>query len=258
MKLGVMNHPARDPIQEIRWIGENDFDFVDLTLEPTRAYALDIDVEGIQKTLKECKVDIVGHTSPFLAIASPFPNLRRASYEELMRCLEIFARLKARKMSVHLDHKMVCFLPEDQLIENNIEVLSKLAQKARDYGIKILVEHFGGVFSKSIGISKVLDAIPQIGFNLDVGHANLFTGRNQTREFLRLFSDRLEHVHISDNKGGEEDLHLPIGAGNINWKEIIRLLKKYQYDDTITLEIFSHDRDYLLMSRDKVRQLWTS
>ena len=34
MQIGVMNHPARDPIGEIEWIGQNGFDFVDFTLEP--------------------------------------------------------------------------------------------------------------------------------------------------------------------------------------------------------------------------------
>ena len=33
MQIGVMNHPARDPVGEIEWIGTNGFDFVDFTLE---------------------------------------------------------------------------------------------------------------------------------------------------------------------------------------------------------------------------------
>lgn len=27
MKIGVMNHPARNPLEEIEWIGRNGFDF---------------------------------------------------------------------------------------------------------------------------------------------------------------------------------------------------------------------------------------
>jgi endonuclease III len=34
MQIGAMHHPARPPLDEIEWIGNNGFDFVDLTLEP--------------------------------------------------------------------------------------------------------------------------------------------------------------------------------------------------------------------------------
>ena len=37
MQIGAMNHPARDPLEEIDWFGRHGFDFVDLTLEPPAA-----------------------------------------------------------------------------------------------------------------------------------------------------------------------------------------------------------------------------
>jgi len=80
--------------------------------------------------------------------------------------------------------------------------------------------------------------------------------KNRTEEFLEAFRDRLVHVHVSDNFGKREDLHLPLGAGTIPWKKIISRLKKSGYDGTITLEVFSPDRRYLLFSRDKLRELW--
>jgi len=64
----------------------------------------------------------------------------------------------------------------------------------------------------------------------------------------------LKHVHLSDNKGSE-DLHLPMGVGNIDWKKILKILKKY-YRGTITLEVFSKDKDYALLSKEKLKRLW--
>lgn len=46
-----------------------------------------------------------------------------------------------------------------------------------------------------------------------------------------------------------------MGTGNIDWEKLIKLLKKY-YNGTITLEIFSKDKDYVLLSKDKLRELW--
>jgi sugar phosphate isomerase/epimerase len=65
-------------------------------------------------------------------------------------------------------------------------------------------------------------------------------------------------VHLSDNFGKREDLHLPLGAGAIDWRNIISMLKNSGYDGTITLEVFSQDRRYLLFSRDKLREIWES
>ena len=39
-------------------------------------------------------------------------------------------------------------------------------------------------------------------------------------------------------------------------EKVIPLLKKSGYDGTITLEVFSPDRRYLLFSREKLKEIW--
>jgi hypothetical protein len=41
MQIGAMNHPARNPLEEIDWFGRHGFDFVDFTLEGGRTYPVD-------------------------------------------------------------------------------------------------------------------------------------------------------------------------------------------------------------------------
>ncbi len=71
-----------------------------------------------------------------------------------------------------------------------------------------------------------------------------------------MISNRLRHVHLHDNKGGGADLHLPLGAGTMNFARHVRTLKASGYDGRITLEVFSEDRRYLAHSRDILRRLW--
>jgi len=33
-------------------------------------------------------------------------------------------------------------------------------------------------------------------------------------------------------------------------------LKGVQYDETITVEVFSRDRDYLKISKEKIKRMW--
>jgi sugar phosphate isomerase/epimerase len=63
-------------------------------------------------------------------------------------------------------------------------------------------------------------------------------------------------VHVSDNRGGEGDLHLPLGAGNIDWRSAIRALKRAGYDGTVTLEVFSREREYLRASKRLWQDWW--
>jgi sugar phosphate isomerase/epimerase len=116
-----------------------------------------------------------------------------------------------------------------------------------------VVENVPGVFSSVEALKTIFAAVPGLGFHLDVGHA--FVRRNRFKHLLSSFGDRLRHLHLSDNRLRDDD-HLPIGAGNIDWEDVIRTVKKINYDSTITLEVFSADLRYAVLSMEKVRELW--
>lgn len=63
MKVGAMNHPAKDPLGEIEWIGKNAFDFVDFTLEPPAADPEQIDPRAVRAALERHRLGVV-HTPP--------------------------------------------------------------------------------------------------------------------------------------------------------------------------------------------------
>jgi sugar phosphate isomerase/epimerase len=54
---------------------------------------------------------------------------------------------------------------------------------------------------------------------------------------------------------------MPLGVGNINWKNAVKSLKAVEYDGTITLEVFCDDPvmlyKYLDLSRRLVVNLWS-
>ena len=47
-----------------------------------------------------------------------------------------------------------------------------------------------------------------------------------------------------------------IGAGTVEFEKILKELKQAHYDGTFTLEVFSKDREYVKISRDKVKRMW--
>ncbi len=257
MQVGAMNHPMRDTVSQIRAFAAAGFDFLDLTLEPDHAFAATLDVAAVRKALDETGLGIVGHTAWYLPIASPFPELRKAALAELELDLDVFHRLGATRMNVHPD-RGASLSPADWTIERNADALESLAVAAAPRGGQVMVENMPTMFGRLDGLRRLFDRVPTLGFHLDVGHANLNVPRNATPDLLDAFSDRLAHAHFSDNKGGDWDLHLPLGAGLIDWTDIVKDLKRHGYDGTITLEIFNDDPEYLYYSARKLRALWTS
>jgi sugar phosphate isomerase/epimerase len=253
--IGAMNNPMADVVDEIESYERLGFDFIDLTLEPQAAYSATLPLDKVKDALQRTGLGIVGHTAYYLPIASPFPELRECALAEIERDLRIFAELGAIKVNVH--PFMLVPLQQNRWIrETNIDSFRRLLAEAKRLGLKLMIENMAPHFNSPRELSVVFAAAPDLQFHLDVGHANLQTEHNQTVELATIFADRLIHVHFSDNNGGDLDLHLPLGVGKIDWRWIVHILKRVNYDDTITLEVFAHDREYLVISRDKLRKLW--
>jgi sugar phosphate isomerase/epimerase len=252
MQIGMMNDPKRDVLEEVRWAAANGFEFLDLTIEGPRAALDQIDARAIRSALDAAGMGAVGHTAWFLPFASPIERVRRAAVEEVAASLPAFAAVGARAVNVHIV-KGVGSFGHGAMTRLNGASFAELAALAEPHGIQMMVEHppEAGV---SIGdIRAILDADARLGFHLDVGHANV--GGDRLEGLLKAFGERLRHVHMSDNRGREDD-HMPLGAGRIDWPRAIRLLKQSGYDGTITLEVFAADRDYLLWSAEKLRVWW--
>jgi sugar phosphate isomerase/epimerase len=254
MLVGAMNFPGRSVLKEIHRIAEDGFDFIDLTLEPPAAWLPN--GKEVGSLISDLGLQVVGHTAWHLPIASPFPEMRKVARDLYRRGLDVFADAGVELVNVHPDQR-VPLHPPDKVRQMNAEAIGELATDAAQRGITVMVENLDRAFSGVEDLKAILDAVPEVGFHLDIGHANLRRGLhepNRTTELLQAFRDRLSHVHVSDNRGGGEDLHLPLGAGTIDWKSHIRLLKESGYDGTVTLEVFSREREHLRTSR----KLWLS
>jgi sugar phosphate isomerase/epimerase len=257
MRIGAMNHPARNPLKEIEWFGQNGFDFVDLTLEPPSADPADLDIQGVREALARHGLGVVAHAAYFIPISSPFASLRRTALEEFRRALGGAAQIGARMMTVHYRGIPPLFPPE-RCPEWHLDVLGPLCAQAAEMGVTILLENAPGLPGQIDHIAHILEAIPGLGFHLDSGHTQVEGGDELFEAYLERFSRRLMHVHLSENDGSR-DQHLPLGAVpkvDIDWPARIARLKASGYDGTISLEVFAPERAYLLQSRDLVREWW--
>lgn len=249
MKLGYPNHPRKEIMEEIKWIGEH-FDFIDFFMEEDKAYYDKLDLKAVKKTLKEYNLGIVGHTPYYLPFSSPIKNIRRAAIKEASNCFEAFNKLGAEYVTVHSTWPPSLFNAKESF-EIQKESLIMLVEEAEKYGIKPLYEAGVSELDNYKNVSKILREVPRLYFHLDIGHAFLY-GKDICK-FIRKLHSKLKHVHLHDNFG-KDDLHLPIGIGKIKWEDVIKELKRY-YNGTITLEIFA-PKEYVLLAKKKFLEMW--
>lgn len=249
-----MNNPSKSIYDETTAIGKAGFDFIDLTIEGPNAR--DVDSEKMGTLLKQYHLAVTGHTDPCLPWAYPVRSIRQACLDELERCARIFSALGAGIMNIHPCY----FCPPAMralLVELNIKALTPIVEMASSYGLTVALENFKSPFDQVSTFKRLFDEVAGLSLHLDFGHANM--GKNNHAAFCKQLGTAITHVHFSDNRA-TADHHMPLGVGNINWKNAVDRLKATGYNGTITLEVFCDDSQmrfqYLDLSRKYLLELW--
>lgn len=258
MKIGLMNRPRHDALDEIAWVSKHGFDFVDLTLAPPAADPHGVDAAAIREALNEHQLAVVVQTPRLIPLGSPLARLREAALGELRQCLAVAQEIGATTLSTHFAFPDEPF-SVDEIVSWHTETLAPLCEESRGTGVAVLLENSSDAGHHQFNfIMNILDQVPELGFHLSSGHAKLELGYDRFTEYLKRLGNRLRHVQLSDNDG-TADQHLPLGSAprsTINWPERIQQLKQSGYDGTITLKVFSPEPDYVLLSRTLLNRWW--
>lgn len=261
MKYGAMNLPTKPILEEIEVLGKLGFDYIELTIDAPEATPEKIqkDKNKIKDALSTHQLEIMGHLPTFISIADLYESIRKASIDENIMALEAGLELGIKKFVIHpATLRGIAKQVKDKANKYAEKSLSAILRKADELNVTLCIEN---MFPETHGATephefeKIFQKYPALRFTLDVAHAHIGTKKNRSPEFIRRFADKLAHLHISDNYG-KDDSHLPVGAGMIYFWKIFKELKMTGYDETMTLEVFSRDRDYLMISRKKIKQMW--
>ncbi len=258
-----MNFPVKAVLQEIEEIGKLGFDYVELTFDPPEATPQKIvsQKRSILELLDRYRIGLVGHLPTFVWTSDLYESLRKASLEENFSALEAAAELGIEKLVLHPGYitgmgKFVI----DKAKGYGLKSMEAILKKANGLGMTLCIENMfpqANFLTQPQEFQEVFESFPEIRLALDIGHANLGGNKNSAIEFIQRYGYRIGHIHANDNFG-KEDNHLPIGAGLIDFERILKSLKETPYDGTITLEVFSRDRDYLRISKEKIQKIWNS
>lgn len=122
-----------------------------------------------------------------------------------------------------------------QIVGNVIKSLHEINAK-NDTSVKILVENLpcmGELFCNPDTLLLLEDCL----FCYDTSHANC-AGFAQ-KEFISELGNRIHEIHVIDGKKNKMDMHLPIGKGDIDFRETYKALKDIRFCGPVILEAFS-------------------
>lgn len=257
MYVGMMNNPQIPLEQEIQYVIDHKFDFIDFTMEPPNGLISLSEAAKWRHCLSDHGMFSVGHTAYYLPVDSPFRALRNTVKNLLCEQFDVFCELGTKKLAIHAGysypHRHFSYGDKRDMW---IDALETLMSEAEKRGLTLMMENVLNSKENNKLLKELMRNFASLGFLLDVGHANLYMPSNTTGDYMKYFKHRLKHVHLSDNFGRSDDLHLPLGTGGIPWQYVLMSIKKTGYDNTFTLEVFSRERDYVLHSREFLRKQW--
>ncbi|MFO7838559.1 MAG: sugar phosphate isomerase/epimerase family protein [Desulfosalsimonadaceae bacterium] len=261
MRYGVMNSPLSSLMQEVEALGKLDFDYIEVTMDAPYAHHSVIKAQQAEfrHALDRFGMDLVCHLPTFVSTADLTDTIREASIQETLQSMRLAAELGALKAVLHPSfiRGLGAMLP-DLSQKHAMDSMNRLLNEAERLNLRVCVEN---LFPRSFSLVRpedfdpVLNRFSNARVTLDTGHAHIDGGTERILAFIRRFPDRIAHVHASDNRGRDDD-HLPIGAGTIDFVGVVKALKEIGYDETITLEVFSKDREYLGISRKKLEEMF--
>ncbi len=228
-----------EPFQlALKRINEFDVDWIEIVDEGLHTLNTKR-VDVLKKIARDKGLEFTMH-APFvdINIASPNPVLRRVMLKRLERSLGYARKLNCRQWVFHpgWESSVKEFYPNLDW-QTNLRSVRTLQNTSKKLGVDVAIEnapepmHFliKSMQDLALFYSELGD---DIGLTLDVAHANT---AGQTLEFIEKFSDKLVHVHVSDNEG-KYDSHRGIGRGNIKWEDVADSLKRVGYKGIVMLE----------------------
>jgi sugar phosphate isomerase/epimerase len=173
------------------------------------------------------------------------PMVRKITLHRLTQALQAAGTLGAHLMVVHPGYDRWRY-PKlaSTWVEQAASTFTPLLVLAEQFDCRLALEN---IYEDTPGtLTALVERLgsPWFGHCFDIGHWRLFGSTPQT-EWLAAIASRLLHLHLHDNRG-ENDDHLPVGEGSIDFTPLFNRLATLPAPPSITLE--AHDPDELRRS----------
>ncbi|MFW9826970.1 MAG: sugar phosphate isomerase/epimerase family protein [Candidatus Thorarchaeota archaeon] len=229
--------------QSLDFSEKNGIKIVELVIEPTNI---------LKKENHHKLVDLVKSYSLQIQIHGPFidmnlcsynKNISQASVQSYLDTIEFCHELNSKTITIHPGYanfllKSIRSFNTHQL-KKNINILLDLSNK---YEIDMCLENMpknANIMTDHINIKKVYENINREDLFLTYDTSHYFMSNGNVEQLWKKFSNKIRNIHIVDSFDKKSDKHPELGIGIINFKEIFEVIKSYNYNGPLIIELSS-------------------
>jgi sugar phosphate isomerase/epimerase len=163
---------------------------------------------------------------------------RIEAMDEIKRAIEVAEQLPFRFLVQHMGASGESF--DERKVEAAMTSIEHLRAFAKPLGVRILLENIPNELSAPEKLVEFIQIthFDDVGVCFDLGHANLMSNVAEAFETLKR---HIHSTHVHDN-AGDRDSHLWPGAGKIDWKETMNLLRSAPNTPPLLLEIEADEK----------------
>lgn len=251
MRLGASLGPEGELPEQIRDLPADEFDFIEFAVGEHERRPEEIDKEEVKEAFEDQNFGFIAHLPFRQRLTTEIEEFNDAVLDYHERLINFCKDLGAEKFVVHADMRDNDSEEEEEIIPEQIRKLKEIGEQ---HNVEICFEnigHWNGLDLFELG--ELLDEL-DASMCFDTGHAFSEVGQEEMEEFLDEYSHLISHLHLQDTREGR-DMHLPIGSEEIEFKPVGEKLS--DFNGTATMEIFTSDNDYILLSKEKVEEYWS-
>lgn len=239
-----------DPETAFRFAAERGFDYLELNME--HAFHPDrVAPATVRALAEEHDLALVVHLPYRLDPGSPHEHVREGSCRQLEAALDAAAAFGAEKGVMHAEATVQGDAWDPEEVRPAIlESVRRVAAHGRSVGVEVCAENLKGPFLDVHDFPTLFEET-EAATCLDTGHAHVsgMDGGEQAR-FLRQHGDRISHVHLNDTRRADDDEHLPVGLGTIDFGPLAAAMTETEWEGTATHEIYGFDLAYAAHGRE--------
>jgi len=225
---------------------QNDFDYVEAALD----YPLLGDAElsaRLRDFIRDEGLPVNVH-APFvdLNMSSHNANIRAVSIKAVLAGIEFAKEIKAGAVTFHPGFRNESFSHiGDFYFESLVKSLQEIMRAYHGSSPRLCLENMPTdcrIFGTIGEIKRILEQpkLSDLWLTYDTSH--LFTMKQYPNDFWAEFHTRIGNLHLVDNRFFDQDPHLPLGQGRVDFKNLAQLITQYRYPYDILVELHSLDQ----------------
>jgi sugar phosphate isomerase/epimerase len=176
--------------------------------------------------------------SPPVNVAATDRAQRIEAMDEIKRAIEVAEQIPFRFLVQHIGTPGEAF--DARKFDAAMTSIEHLRAFAKPLGVRILLENIPNELAAPEKLVEFIQDshFDDVGVCFDLGHAHIMSNVAEAFETLKNY---IHSTHVHDNLK-DRDSHLWPGAGSIDWKEAMQLLRGAPHTPPVLLEIEADEK----------------